>query len=134
MNDLATLFKALGDETRLHMVALLLRHGELCVCDLEHTLGVTQSKASRHLRYLKAAGLLEDRRGAQWVFYRITRQSGRAQKLIISALRRLLQGAEFDRLDRRLVQWRASKQAAGERCHAPVPVRRHRGLRTGASV
>jgi len=126
MGDLATLFKGLADETRLAMMALLLRHGELCVCDLEHTLEVTQSKASRHLRYLEAAGLLEHRRGAQWVFYRIARPTSAVQKTIITALRRLLQGAEFDELDRKLQQWIASKQASGETCQVPAARRRTR--------
>ena len=120
MPTLAALFKGLADDTRLAMVALLLRHGELCVCDLEHTLQVTQSKASRHLRYLEAAGLLEHRRDAQWVFYRIARPESAAQKAITAALRRLLQGAEFDELDRKLQRWIASKQASGETCKAPA--------------
>jgi ArsR family transcriptional regulator len=129
MTDLAALFKGLADETRLAMVALLLRHGELCVCDLEHTMGITQSKASRHLRYLKAAGLLEDRRGAQWVFYRIARTESPTQKAIIAVLRRLLKGEEYDALDRKLERWRASKSASGEHCKAPDTRRRTRSKR-----
>ena len=126
MPGLAAVFKGLADETRLAMMALLLRHRELCVCDLEHTLGVTQSKASRHLRYLEAASLLEHRRGAQWVFYRIARPKSAEQKAIITALRRLLQGAEFDELDRKLQRWVAGKQASGEACQAPAARRRPR--------
>lgn len=70
---LAQLHKALGDETRLRIVNLLAHRAELCVCDVESCLEISQSKASRHLVYLKNAGLVEDRRDATWVYYRITR-------------------------------------------------------------
>ena len=121
MQELAALFKGLADETRLSMVALLLRHGELCVCDLEHTLGVTQSKASRHLRTLKAAGLLEDRRGAQWVFYRMARTRSPSHRVVLASLRRLLSESKTDELDRRLERWRARQQRAGETCGVRAP-------------
>ncbi len=52
MRGLAQVFRALADETRLEMLALVMSHGELCVCDLEQVLGISQSKSSRHLRYL----------------------------------------------------------------------------------
>jgi len=67
------LFKALGDETRLRIVALL-SHGELCVCHLEDALGLSQPKVSRHLATLRGAGLVEDRRDGTWVYYRLVRQ------------------------------------------------------------
>ena len=69
--SLASVYKALADETRLQMLALLLDQPELCVCHLEAALGITQSKASRHLRYLSNAGLLEDRREGVWMHYRL---------------------------------------------------------------
>jgi len=64
------LFKALGDETRLRIVALL-SHGELCVCHLESALGLTQSNTSRQLSILRAAGVVEARREGSWVYYRL---------------------------------------------------------------
>ena len=69
--SVASVYKALADETRLQMLALLLEQPELCVCHLEAALGITQSKASRHLRYLLNAGLLEDRREGVWMHYRL---------------------------------------------------------------
>ncbi len=72
MRTLAYIFKALSDETRLQMLGLLFKAGELCVCDFVEVLGITQSKASRHLRYLVNAGLVLDRREAVWVYFRIT--------------------------------------------------------------
>src|SRR5665254_14431 len=67
--QLAPMFKEHGDETRLEMLALLVQRDELCVCRFEEALGITQSKASRHLRYLLNAGLVTDRRDAVWVHY-----------------------------------------------------------------
>jgi DNA-binding transcriptional ArsR family regulator len=66
VNNLADTFKALSDETRLEIMTLLLEREELCVCDFVETLGLTQSKVSRHLRYLYHAGLVEDRRDGLW--------------------------------------------------------------------
>jgi DNA-binding transcriptional ArsR family regulator len=50
-------------------MGLIFRHGEICVCEVEQILDVTQSKASRHLRYLRDAGLLTDRRDGVTVYY-----------------------------------------------------------------
>jgi len=52
MKKEAQLFKSLADETRLKILWLLMAKEELCVCDIMGVLGITQSKASRHLRYL----------------------------------------------------------------------------------
>ena len=68
---LAHFHKTLADETRLRMLYLLLRHGELCVCDMQAILQTTQSTASRHLTHLKQAGLVQDRHEGTWVHYRL---------------------------------------------------------------
>ena len=73
VRPLTRLFRALGDETRLRIVALL-SHGELCVCHLEAALDLNQSTASRHLGILRAAGVVDCRRDGTWVYYRITEQ------------------------------------------------------------
>ncbi len=65
---IADVYKALGDKTRLHILALL-RHGELCVCELVGALNMSQPSISQHLRKLKQAGLLKERKTAQWVYY-----------------------------------------------------------------
>ena len=90
MRDLADVFKALAEETRLEILALLANHGELCVCDLQEVLGIIQSKTSRHLQYLKHAGLLTDRRAGLWVHYRIAAGLDPERKAIVAVLRRLL--------------------------------------------
>jgi ArsR family transcriptional regulator len=73
VRPLTRLFRALGDETRLRIVALL-SHGELCVCHLEAALDLNQSTASRHLGILKSAGVVDSRREGTWVYYSITEQ------------------------------------------------------------
>lgn len=73
VRPVARLFRALADETRLRIVALL-SHGELCVCHLEEALRLSQPKVSRHLATLRAAGVVEDRRDGTWVYYRLVRQ------------------------------------------------------------
>jgi ArsR family transcriptional regulator, arsenate/arsenite/antimonite-responsive transcriptional repressor len=72
MEKLLNTLKALSDETRLRIISLLYEK-ELCVCDITEALGVTQTKASRHLSYLKNAGLVSDRKHAQWVYYSIVK-------------------------------------------------------------
>lgn len=67
------LFRALGDETRLRIVALL-THGELCVCHFQEALGLSQPNVSRHLGILRAAGVVETRRDGNWIHYRLARQ------------------------------------------------------------
>ena len=63
------LFKVLSDVTRLRIVYLLRRHGELCVCELTEALQIIQPKISRHLAILRNSGLLKVRREGQWMFY-----------------------------------------------------------------
>ena len=66
----ARLFHALSDETRLRVLDLL-KEGERCVCDLSLTLGAQQSRLSFHLRTLKEAGLVSDRREGRWIYYAV---------------------------------------------------------------
>ena len=70
MLALERLLKALADATRLRILGLLLT-GEVCVCHIHESLGVPQSKASRHLAYLRRAGLVETRRQGLWIYYRL---------------------------------------------------------------
>ena len=70
MTDPITLFTALCEPTRLAALRLLWDGREYCVCELMQRLGSSQSRMSRHMATLKAAGLVVDRRDAQWVRYR----------------------------------------------------------------
>ncbi len=66
----ARVFHALSDPTRLRLVDLL-RGGERCVCELTDALDAGQSRLSFHLKILKDAGLVLDRRDGRWVYYRL---------------------------------------------------------------
>jgi ArsR family transcriptional regulator len=70
MKKIAQKFKALSDETRLRILALL-RNGEMCVCDLMAILDLPQSTVSRHLAYLRNVGWVEDRRQGVWMYYQL---------------------------------------------------------------
>lgn len=64
----AALFHALSDETRLAILEML-RDGERCVCELQADLDAAQSRLSFHLKVLKEAGLVSDRREGRWSYY-----------------------------------------------------------------
>lgn len=68
--DMETVFKALADATRLRILGLLLT-GEVCVCHIHDALKIPQPKASRHLAYLRRAGLVSARRSGTWMHYRL---------------------------------------------------------------
>lgn len=65
----ARLFHALSDETRLGIVRRLAAEGERCVCDLQDALDSGQSRLSFHLKVLKDAGIVSDRRQGRWAYY-----------------------------------------------------------------
>lgn len=64
------IFKALSEESRLRILSLLLER-EMCVCEIEDCLNMTQSNASRHLTALKKCGILDSYKKAQWAYYKI---------------------------------------------------------------
>ncbi len=70
-----TVFKCLGDETRLMATLLIFDQCELCVCELMDALGESQPKISRHLAQLRACEVLSDQRRGQWVFYSLSQSA-----------------------------------------------------------
>jgi len=68
--EMETFFKALADATRLRILGLLLT-SEVCVCHIHESLKIPQPKASRHLAYLRRAGLVDTRRDGLWIHYRL---------------------------------------------------------------
>lgn len=68
--ELESLFLALADKTRLRLLNLM-REDEICVCFFTEALGDSQPKISRHLAYLRNAGLVSARREGKWMHYRI---------------------------------------------------------------
>ena len=65
------IFKALSEEPRVRILNLLKHHGEMCNSDIEQILDYTQTKTSRHMSYLKNAGIVSYRKYDQWIFYSI---------------------------------------------------------------
>lgn len=86
MDDLDTVLASLAEPTRRRALALLWAGQELCVCELMERLGATQSRMSRHMGVLKAAGLVLDRREAQWVRYRRNPGVARSVANVIDAV------------------------------------------------
>lgn len=77
MTDLTPdmLCKCLADSTRARITLLVAHEKELCVCELTYALDEIQPKISRHLRQLRTAGVLVDRRQGQWIYYQLNPQS-----------------------------------------------------------
>jgi ArsR family transcriptional regulator len=86
MHDPIVILAALAEPTRLAALRLLRDGQEHCVCELMRRLGVSQSRMSRHMATLRQAGLVKDRRDAQWVRYRLNPD-------LPPACRRLLEAA-----------------------------------------
>jgi ArsR family transcriptional regulator len=82
------IFKACADESRLRILNLIFTNGEMCITDLEKILEYTQAKTSRHLIYLKNAGILSYRRYNHWVFYQVKDEVYEIIKQIFQFLRK----------------------------------------------
>lgn len=82
------IFKACADESRLRILNLIFTNGEMCITDLERILEFTQAKTSRHLIYLKNAGILSFRRYNHWVFYQVKDEVYEIIKQIFQFLRK----------------------------------------------
>ena len=82
LDQLESLFSALADKTRLRLLNLM-RNDEVCVCFFTEVLDESQPKISRHLAYLRKAGLVEARREGKWMHYRIVEQDNSLANLVI---------------------------------------------------
>jgi len=80
------ILNALSDPTRLAALAMLSDGGERCVCELMRELGATQSRMSRHMQILRQAGLVRDRRDAQWVRYRLEPDMTSRTRAVVDAV------------------------------------------------
>ncbi len=109
MNDLSSKFKALSEPVRLRALALVMAHRELCVCEVEEFLEISQSAASRHLRTLASAGWLEPRREEQWVYYRIPVPRDTEQKVLLDAIRTVLARVDVPDIERDLEELRRAR-------------------------
>lgn len=97
-----TLFRALADETRLRLLNLIADR-EICVCYFVEILRISQPKISRHLAYLRRAGLIEARREGKWMHYRLSMpQDGAAAGILRETLKHLQQQPEMRKDSSRL--------------------------------
>jgi ArsR family transcriptional regulator len=96
-------FSALADRTRLRLLNLM-RDGEVCVCFFADTLGTNDPKISRHLSYLKRAGLVKGRRDGKWVHYSIIEPKDTAARAVFDATMKMLRAdKEMERDLKRLI-------------------------------
>jgi ArsR family transcriptional regulator len=86
LSEMELFFRALADATRLRILGLLMT-GEVCVCHIHESLKISQPKASRHLAYLRRAGLVATRRDGLWIHYRLAVLSDPVLKTIADAVR-----------------------------------------------
>jgi ArsR family transcriptional regulator len=113
IEQMETLFKALADVTRLRILGLLLT-GEVCVCDIHESLKIPQPKASRHLAYLRRAGLVDTRRQGLWIHYRLADTSDPVLGAIADAVRHALTHVQVVQKDAERLQKRTG-------CCIPAP-------------
>src|SRR4030081_3377165 len=102
--DIEDLFKALADRTRLRLISLL-GDSEVCVCFLVAILKVSQPKISRHLAYLRRAGIVAARREGKWMHYRLAEPPDEHAAHIFREVRAsLAEHPEFQRDREKLMQ------------------------------
>jgi ArsR family transcriptional regulator, arsenate/arsenite/antimonite-responsive transcriptional repressor len=100
LSALETLFKALADDTRLRILGLL-QSGEVCVCDIHESLGLPQPTVSRHLAYLRKAGLVQGRKDGLWVHYRLATLPDAVMQTVLDAATHALGHVDAGVRDRR---------------------------------
>ncbi len=89
MEDFLKSVGALYDETRVKLLKFIDMHGPLCVCDLDASLGMIQSRVSRHLKILKDAGFLKANRCGRWTYYEIRSPIDRFRQEALEEIRTL---------------------------------------------
>ncbi len=105
MENPAQFFKAMSDITRLQIIALLMWEKELCVCDIENVLDLSQSKASRHLRYLLNSGILTAKRKNIWIYYSIDEDISENEKKFLNLFSKITESKEWSTLKLKLEDW-----------------------------
>jgi ArsR family transcriptional regulator len=107
MEELSAYFKSLADPTRLRILHLLLQQRQICGCELQHVLGISQPNVSRHLTYLKNSGLVVCRREGPRVCYRLA-DDGQPHRHLFGLLDQLFRTQPELRQDRARLRKRAA--------------------------
>jgi ArsR family transcriptional regulator len=119
--DMELFFQALGDRTRLRLLNLM-RDDEICVCFFVEVFKTNQPKISRHLAYLRKAGLVSARRDGKWMHYRVTKPAdAHARKVFEEIMAWLAEDKEMQRDRERLVKVCCSPQPPVQIQGAPRP-------------
>lgn len=120
--DMELFFRALADRTRLRLLNLM-GDDEVCVCFLVEVLGMNQPKISRHLAYLRRAGIVAARRQGKWMHYRLSPPMDSHAKTVLTAARAYLMDDPQMQMDRsRLVRLCCSPTVPAQLKRAPRPV------------
>ena len=113
MLELVGIAKALGDPTRVRIVAAL-RHGELCVCELVDALDISQSSLSSHLQICREVGVVTTRKESRWIYYSLSARYEPLIETIFSELQTLGRDEQLRRDARRLKKRLQMRE--GDRC------------------
>jgi ArsR family transcriptional regulator len=111
LNALDSLFRGFADPTRLRILSTLAA-GELCVCDLVELLGLPQPTVSRHLAYLRRAGLVRARRDLRFAYYRLAEPAHDVHANLLRCVRSCFRGIPALDAERARAEARARERAA----------------------
>ena len=100
IDELESVFKALADKTRLRILALL-GNNEVCVCHIHDSLGLPQPTVSRHLAYLRRAGLVDTRRDGVWMHYQLSSSLDPSVRAVVQSAIDALTGTRDAAQDRK---------------------------------
>lgn len=122
-------FKALADPTRVRILGLLTA-GEICVCHIHQSLRLPQPLVSRHLAYLRRAGLVETRKDGLWVHYRVASRSDEATRVLLDSVFHCIGhlstvAKDGKRLEKKTGCCAVTRPAPSFDCCAPVPAPNH---------
>jgi len=121
LSEMETFFLALADKTRLRLLNLM-REDEVCVCYFTEVLGVSQPKISRHLAYLRNAGIVSARREGKWMNYKIEMPKDSSAEIVLRDTLEWLKAQDDMRADyEKLAEVCFSAEAPVTIIRAPTP-------------
>ena len=121
LSEMETFFLALADKTRLRLLNLM-REDEVCVCYFTEVLGVSQPKISRHLAYLRNAGIVSARREGKWMNYKIDMPEDSSAEMVLQDTLEWLKAQDDMRADyEKLAEVCFSAEAPVTIIRAPTP-------------
>jgi ArsR family transcriptional regulator len=117
IHELAEMYAALGDATRLRILGLLV-DGEVCVCNIHDALRLPQPTVSRHLASLRRAGLVQARRTGQWIHYRLAEPEDPSVRTALTAAIHAVGHAPAMRTDQERLETRVARDSK----RSPLPI------------